>query len=52
MNHAAMTALIRVVTPSQYQAWLAAQKQKLTAAANAQVSSLRQILTSQNALGN
>ena len=50
MNHAAMTARIKVVSPAQYQAWLASQKQKLSAA-DAQVSSLRQILTSQNALG-
>lgn len=50
MNHAAMTATIKVVSPAQYQAWLASQKQKLSAA-DAQVSSLRQILTSQNALG-
>ena len=50
MNHAAMTATIKVVSPAQYQAWLASQAQKLSAA-DAQVSSLRQILTSQNALG-
>lgn len=51
MNHAAMTAIIHVVTPAQYQAWITAQTQKISAA-NSQVTSLRQILTSQNALGN
>jgi len=51
MNHAAMTAIVHVVTPAQYQAWITAQAQKLSAASS-QVSTLRQILTSQNALGN
>jgi len=51
MNHAAMTAIIHVVTPAQYQAWITAQTQKLSAAGS-QVSTLRQILTSQHALGN
>ncbi len=51
MGHAAMYALIHVVTPAQYQAWISAQTQKLNAASS-QVSRLRQILTSQNALGN
>ncbi len=51
MNHAAMTAIIHVVTPAQYQAWVTAQAQKLSAA-SAQVRTLRRILTSQNALGN
>ena len=49
-NHAAMIAYVRVVTPAQYQSWLAAQQKQITAA-DAQVSSLRQVLTSQNALG-
>ena len=51
MGHAAMFALVHVVTPAQYQAWLTAQSQKISAA-SAQVSQLRQILISQNALGN
>jgi len=50
MNHAAMTAIIHVVTPAQYQAWITAQARKLSAASS-QVSTLRRILTSQNALG-
>jgi cytochrome c oxidase subunit 2 len=49
-NHAAMIARVRVVTPDQYQAWLAAQQKQITSA-DAQVSTLRQVLTSQNALG-
>ncbi len=51
MGHAAMYAIVHVVTPARYQAWIAAQNQKISAA-GAQVSRLRQILTSQNALGN
>ncbi len=51
MNHAAMTAIVHVVTPAQYQAWITAQTQKISAA-DSQVTSLRQILTSQHALGN
>jgi cytochrome c oxidase subunit 2 len=43
-NHAAMTALVKVVTPDQYTAWVQQQAQYLNAA-NAQVSQLRQILT-------
>jgi cytochrome c oxidase subunit 2 len=43
-NHAAMTALVRVVTPQQYTAWLSQQAQAIQAA-NAQVATLRQILT-------
>jgi cytochrome c oxidase subunit 2 len=50
-NHAAMIAFVKVVTPSQYQAW-AAQQEKLITAQNAQVSSLRQQLTQSNQLGN
>ena len=49
-NHAAMIAYIHVVSPQQYQTWLANQ-QKMITSANAQVSSLRQVLTTQNALG-
>jgi cytochrome c oxidase subunit 2 len=48
-GHAAMTALVDVVTPAQYQTWLARQEQ-LISAANAQVLQLRQILTQSNNL--
>jgi cytochrome c oxidase subunit 2 len=47
-NHAAMTALVKVVTPAQYTQWLHQQAANISAA-NAQVSQLRQIL---NANGN
>jgi cytochrome c oxidase subunit 2 len=50
-NHAAMTALVKVVTPAQYQAWTQKQEQLITAA-NSQVLQLRQILTSEGDLGN
>jgi cytochrome c oxidase subunit 2 len=43
-NHAAMTALVKVVTPDQYSAWLRQQSQQISAANN-QVTQLRQILT-------
>ncbi len=43
-NHAAMTALVKVVPPDQYTAWLQQQQQAIQAA-NSQVSQLRQILT-------
>ena len=43
-DHAAMTALVKVVTPDQYTAWVQQQAQYLNSA-NAQVSQLRQILT-------
>jgi cytochrome c oxidase subunit 2 len=43
-NHAAMTAFVKVVTPAAYSAWLQ-QQAKLIAAANVQVTQLRQILT-------
>jgi heme/copper-type cytochrome/quinol oxidase subunit 2 len=46
-----MIAYVRVVTPDQYQSWLKTQQQDITNA-NAQVSQLRQILTSQGNLGN
>jgi cytochrome c oxidase subunit II len=49
-NHAQMYAYVKVVGPDQYTAWLARQKQ-LISAQNSQVSSLRQILTAQNQLG-
>jgi cytochrome c oxidase subunit 2 len=50
-NHAAMTALVKVVTPAQYQVWLRNQAQAI-AAAGAQVLQLRAILTAQGQLGN
>jgi cytochrome c oxidase subunit 2 len=43
-DHAAMTALVKVVTPEQYTAWLAQQKANI-AAANDQVTQLRAELT-------
>jgi cytochrome c oxidase subunit 2 len=43
-NHAAMTALVRVVTPEQYSAWLKQQSDAISAANN-QVTQLRQSLT-------
>jgi cytochrome c oxidase subunit 2 len=43
-NHAAMTALVKVVTPAEYIAWLAQQKQEIQSA-NASVTQLRAILT-------
>jgi cytochrome c oxidase subunit 2 len=49
-NHAAMTALVKVVTPEQYTAWSQQQEQEITSA-NAQVGQLRQILTSEGNLG-
>jgi cytochrome c oxidase subunit 2 len=49
-NHAAMDAYVNVVTPAQYTAWVARQEQLITAQ-NAQVTQLRQILTSQGDLG-
>ncbi len=50
-NHAAMDAFVKVVTPTQYAAWLARQQQ-LIAAQNAQVGQLRSVLTASNQLGN
>jgi cytochrome c oxidase subunit 2 len=50
-NHAVMTALVKVVTPAQYKAWVVRQQQLITAA-NAQVLRLRAILTAQGELGN
>jgi cytochrome c oxidase subunit 2 len=49
-NHAAMIAFVKVVTPAQYTAWAARQEQLITAQ-NAQVTQLRQILTSEGDLG-
>ncbi len=43
-NHAAMTALVNVVPPAQYQAWLI-QQQRFITQANDQVGTLRQYLT-------
>ncbi|MGI8428425.1 MAG: cytochrome c oxidase subunit II [Solirubrobacteraceae bacterium] len=43
-SHAAMTALVKVLTPAQYTAWLSEQ-QRLINTASSQVSQLRQILT-------
>jgi cytochrome c oxidase subunit II len=42
-NHAAMTAQVKVVTPAEYQEWIAQQKAAITAA-NAQVTVLRHAL--------
>ncbi len=49
-NHAAMIAQVKVVTPAQYSAWVQQQAQGINSA-NAQVLKLRQILTSEGALG-
>ena len=49
-NHAAMIAYVRVVTPTQYKAWLAKQAQMLTDQRD-QISQLRQILTADGNLG-
>jgi cytochrome c oxidase subunit 2 len=43
-NHAAMTAFVHVVSPTEYQAWLDQQNAAI-AAANARVVQLRRILT-------
>jgi cytochrome c oxidase subunit 2 len=43
-QHAFMTALVNVVSPSQYQAWLTQQEQKIQTA-NSQVTQLRSFLT-------
>jgi cytochrome c oxidase subunit 2 len=50
LNHAAMVAYVKVVTPAQYTAW-AARQQQLISAQNAQVTQLRQILTNSGQLG-
>ncbi len=49
-QHAFMTALVKVVSPAQYQAWLIRQSQLITTA-NAQVAQLRQVLTASGNLG-
>jgi cytochrome c oxidase subunit II len=49
-NHAAMIAFVKVVTPQEYETWLAQEQQQITAANN-QVSALRQYLTSNGNLG-
>jgi cytochrome c oxidase subunit 2 len=43
-EHYSMTALVKVVTPEEYQAWVQ-QQQQLLQTANSQVTQLRQILT-------
>jgi cytochrome c oxidase subunit II len=43
-SHAAMTAFVKVLTPAQYTEWLSQQSSAI-AAANSQVTQLRQILT-------
>jgi len=48
-NHAAMTALVKVVSPADFTAWLNQQQQAIQAA-NSQVYQLRQILTAENQL--
>ncbi|MGZ4166558.1 MAG: cytochrome c oxidase subunit II [Solirubrobacteraceae bacterium] len=50
-SHSQMVAFVKAVPPAQYAAWVARQKQ-LISAQNSQVASLRQILTAQNQLGN
>jgi cytochrome c oxidase subunit 2 len=50
-NHAAMVAYVRVVSPQKYETWLGKQESEITAQ-NDQVQQLRQILTSENQLGN
>jgi cytochrome c oxidase subunit 2 len=44
-EHYAMTARVKVVTPAEYQTWIANQTRQI-AVANSQVTQLRQILTS------
>jgi heme/copper-type cytochrome/quinol oxidase subunit 2 len=44
-----MTALVKVVPPSQYQSWLKQQSAAINSA-NDQVGQLRQLLTSQGQL--
>jgi len=50
-NHAAMVAYVRVVSPQEYETWLGKQEAEITAQSD-QVQQLRQILTSENQLGN
>ena len=49
-GHAAMTAIVHVLSPEQFKAWLASQA-SLISKANTQVTQLRQILTSSGNLG-
>lgn len=44
VNHAAMTALVKILTPAQYQTWLTRQAAAISAA-NTQVTKLREYLT-------
>jgi cytochrome c oxidase subunit 2 len=48
-NHAAMTALVKVLSPAQYQEWLTTQSQAIQTA-NDSVRALRAILTASNNL--
>ncbi len=48
-GHAAMTALVKVLTPGQYAAW-SAEQSKAIATASTQVTQLRQILTANGSL--
>jgi cytochrome c oxidase subunit 2 len=50
-NHAAMVAYVRVVSPQKYETWLGKQQADITSQSN-QVAQLRQLLHSQNQLGN
>jgi cytochrome c oxidase subunit 2 len=50
VGHAAMTALVKVVTPAQYTAWAQRQRQ-LIESANAEVLQLRATLTAEGELG-
>jgi cytochrome c oxidase subunit 2 len=43
-SHAAMVALVKAMSPSEYQSWLSQQQQAIQTA-NAQVTQLRQVLT-------
>ena len=49
-SHAAMTALVQVLSPADYKAWLARQSDLINQA-NDQVTQLRQILTASGNLG-
>jgi cytochrome c oxidase subunit 2 len=49
-GHAAMTALVRILSPADYKAWLS-QQTNLINQANVQVTQLRQILTASGNLG-
>ncbi len=49
-SHAAMIAMVHVVSPQEYQSWLSQQQQQI-AAANSQVTQLRSYLTQTGNLG-